>query len=221
MIPRMAWRCPDLILPGLFGHDQIAATSPRNMARETLSPPTTPRPIGWRTRHGSRGRAGDGHRQKGVRRAPGVTPSRHRATKPSRHKEEARPRAQPSLQVEAIRALGGHGDACARVMASLMMWDDRVFPKVTGCRTPGGDAPRRLALISAMSCSLSCSRSREPRVQVCGRRASQRLRRSPCRPAEDRPNATRPVASRSILLVRLLGALFWATRLASMVRCRR
>jgi hypothetical protein len=27
-----------------------------------------------------------------------------------------------------------------------MMWDDAVFPKVTGCRTPGGDAPRRIDL---------------------------------------------------------------------------
>jgi hypothetical protein len=35
------------------------------------------------------------------------------------NKEEARPRAQPSLQVEAIRALGGHGDACARNMAPV------------------------------------------------------------------------------------------------------
>jgi hypothetical protein len=52
---------------------------------------------------------------------------------------------QPSLQVEAIRALGGHGDACARNMLQTMMWDWRLFPKVTGCRTPGGDAPRRLA----------------------------------------------------------------------------
>jgi hypothetical protein len=27
-----------------------------------------------------------------------------------------------------------------------MMWDDAVFTKVTGCRTPGGDAPRRIDL---------------------------------------------------------------------------
>jgi cytochrome c556 len=37
-----------------------------------------------------------------------------------------------------------------------MMWDGRRLPKVTGCRTPGGVAPRRAALICVMCRSRPC-----------------------------------------------------------------
>ena len=54
---------------------------------------------------------------------------------------------------------GGTGMRARGLWLQTMMWYDAVFPKVTGCRTRGGDAPRRLALI----CVTSGSRSRELR----------------------------------------------------------
>jgi hypothetical protein len=41
---------------------------------------------------------------------------------------------------------GGTGMRARGLWLQTMMWDGPVFTKVTGCRTPGGDAPRRIDL---------------------------------------------------------------------------
>jgi hypothetical protein len=87
-------------------------------------------------------------------------------------RKEARPLNRPSLQVEAIRALGGHGDACARCMAPALNVGRGGFSRSDGLPHPGWSWARVGATMrrSAAPPTIAPARTSTPRSRRTYRR---------------------------------------------------